>query len=282
MGPVDTGLSTGLRDVARPVSMAGERLLSVREPLGALLPEPGLRRGAVVAVSGSTSLVLALAAEATTGGSWCAAAGLGSLGLVAAAELGVALERLVLVSSTDSALWPTVTATLLDAFDVVLARPPRHLRAADARRLAARARERGAVLVVSGGEWPERADVRMAVTRTEWQGLERGHGRHRRGHLRRHPRSSPRHDRPARGDAGVPGAASGGRARRRPNRAGRARRARGSPAPPRRPHARRPRRAAGVRRARALRARRRPGPPARSRPRRPTARAAPAAARPHG
>src|SRR5438132_2854069 len=177
MGPVDTGLSTGLRDVARPVSMAGERLLSVREPLGTLLPEPGLRRGAVVAVSGSTSLVLALAAEATTGGSWCAAAGLGSLGLVAAAELGVALERLVLVSSTDRALWPTVAATLLDAFDIVLARPPHHLRAADARRLAARARERGAVLIVSGGEWPERADVRLTVTRTEWQGLERGHGR---------------------------------------------------------------------------------------------------------
>src|SRR5207247_5054445 len=145
--------------------------------LGTLLPEPGLRRGAVVAVSGSTSLVLALVAEATTSGSWCAAAGLGSLGLAAAAELGVALERLVLVSSTERALWPTVTATLLDAFDVVLARPPRHLRSADARRLAARARERGAVLVVSGGEWPERADVRLAVTRTEWQGLGQGHGR---------------------------------------------------------------------------------------------------------
>ncbi|TML60784.1 MAG: hypothetical protein E6G17_09950 [Actinobacteria bacterium] len=163
MGPVDTGLSTGLRDVARPVSMAGERLLSVREPLGTLLPEPGLRRGAVVAVSGSTSLVLALVAEATTGGSWCAAAGLGSLGLVAAAELGVALERLVLVSSTDRALWPTVAATLLDAFDIVLARPPRHLR--------------GAVLIVSGGEWPERADVRLTVTRNEWHGLGEGHGR---------------------------------------------------------------------------------------------------------
>src|SRR5437899_2035401 len=52
MGPVDTGLSTGLRDVARPVSMAGERLLSVREPLGTLLPEPGLRRGAGLAGCG--------------------------------------------------------------------------------------------------------------------------------------------------------------------------------------------------------------------------------------
>src|SRR5438132_8317305 len=107
MGPVDTGLSTGLRDVARPVSMAGERLLLVREPLRALLPEPGLRRGAVVAVSGSTSLALALVAEATTGGAWCAAAGLGSLVLAAAAELGLALASAALVSSTASALWPT-------------------------------------------------------------------------------------------------------------------------------------------------------------------------------
>ena len=97
--------------------------------------------------------------------------------LRAGQTLQQALERLVLVSSTDRALWPTVAATLLDAFDIVLARPPRHLRAADARRLAARARERGAVLIVSGGEWPERADVRLTVTRNEWHGLGEGHGR---------------------------------------------------------------------------------------------------------
>src|SRR5439155_27147083 len=132
-GMSDAGMAAGLKETTRPVSLAAERLLPVREPLRALLPEPGLRLGTVVAVSGSTSLALALVAEATTSGSWCAAAGLGSLGLAAAAELGVALERLVLVSSPDRALWPTVTATLLDAFDVVLARPPRHLRAADAR-----------------------------------------------------------------------------------------------------------------------------------------------------
>src|SRR5438034_11728388 len=98
-GMSEAGMDAGLKEIIRPVSMAGERLLSVREPLGALLPEPGLRRGAVVVVSGSTSLVLALVAEAPTGGAWCAAAGLGSPGLGAAAELGVALGRPVLVFS---------------------------------------------------------------------------------------------------------------------------------------------------------------------------------------
>jgi hypothetical protein len=74
---------------------------------------------------------------------------------------------------------------MLDAFDLVLAWPPaagRAVRPADARRLAGRARERGAVLVVAGSgsgaaAWPEAPDVRLAVTRSEWHGLEKGHGR---------------------------------------------------------------------------------------------------------
>jgi hypothetical protein len=50
------------------------------------------------------------------------------------------------------------------------------VRPADARRLAARARERGSVLVVAGKGWPEAADVRLAVTRSEWHGLDGGAG----------------------------------------------------------------------------------------------------------
>ena len=33
------------------------------------------------------------------------------------------------------------------------------------------------MLIVSGGGWPERADVRLTVTRNEWHGLGEGHGR---------------------------------------------------------------------------------------------------------
>ena len=40
---------------ARPVAMAGERLLPVLAPLEPLFPAGGLRRGSVVTVGGSSS-----------------------------------------------------------------------------------------------------------------------------------------------------------------------------------------------------------------------------------
>jgi hypothetical protein len=163
-----------LREVARPVSLARERTLPVLSALEPLLPEGGLRRGAALAVSGGTSLALALLAGPSAAGSWCAAVGLPSLGLVAAAEVGVVLERFPLVAWPRSD-WPAVTAALLDALDVVLLCPPSHVRAADARRLRARTRERGAVLVTTGASIPD-ADVRLAMTAGEWEGLGRGHG----------------------------------------------------------------------------------------------------------
>jgi hypothetical protein len=162
--------------LARPVVLASERVLPVLAPLAPLLPDGGLRRGSVLSVSGSTSLALAMLAEASRAGSWCAAVGLPSLGLVAAAELGIALERFPLVASPAGADdWAWAVAALLDAVDVVLSRPPGQVGAARARRLAARARERSAVLVVSGA-WPEPADVRLAVTGSAWEGVGDGHG----------------------------------------------------------------------------------------------------------
>ncbi len=199
-----------LRDLAAwaaPVSMAGEQRLPVLAALEPLFPSGGLRRGSVVAVDSahSTSLTLALAAAASAGGSWCAAVGRPALGLVAAAEMGIVLERFALVPAPAAGSgpggWAWVVSTMLDAFDLVLAWPPpsgRAVRPADARRLAGRARERGAVLVVAGSPgkgapgkgapgngalgngataWPEAPDVRLAVTRSEWHGLEKGHGR---------------------------------------------------------------------------------------------------------
>ena len=70
-----------------------------------------------------------------------------------------------------------VVAALLEAFDVVLAWPPVPFVRADARRLAARGRERGSTLVVAGSRWPESADLRLDVVRAAWQGVGRGHGR---------------------------------------------------------------------------------------------------------
>lgn len=171
-----------LREVAgraKPVALAGERLLPVLGPFEPLLPDAGLRRGSVVGVSGAvaTSLALALLAGPSQSGAWCAAVGLPSLGLVAASELGLALERFPLVGAPPAREWPTVVGALVDAFDVVLAAPPPHLRAADVRRLTARARERSSVLVVRGPTWGEGEDMRLSIGRTEWRGLGPGHGR---------------------------------------------------------------------------------------------------------
>ena len=164
--------------------MAGERLLPVLEPLAPLFPTRGLKRGSVVSVTGSTSLAVALLAAASAQGSWCAAVGMPALGLAAAAELGVALERFPLVPSpgreAGAGGWAWVVAALIDACDVVLARPPAGagaLKAADARRLTARARERGAVLVVSGDGWPDAAEVQLTVASAVWEGIGQGHGR---------------------------------------------------------------------------------------------------------
>jgi hypothetical protein len=172
---------------AQPVAMAGERLLPVLPAFEPLLPAGGLRRGSVVVVGGSTSLALGLLAAPSAQGSWCAAVGLPALGLAAAAELGVALDRFPLVASPGRGSgpggWAWVVAALLDAFDVVLARPPSGagggVRAADARRLTARVRERGAVLMVAGAPdaWPEPAEVRLTVAASEWEGVGHGHGR---------------------------------------------------------------------------------------------------------
>jgi hypothetical protein len=146
--------------LAAPVTLAGEQVLEVLPALGGVLPA-GLTRGTVVRAEGAvaTSLALTLAAGPSQAGSWTGVVGLPSLGLQAAAELGVALERLLLVAPPGPGEWPTVVATLLDGVDVVLAAPPRSLRAADARRLAARARERGAVLVLVGPAGEPEADL---------------------------------------------------------------------------------------------------------------------------
>ena len=173
MLPAQSSREAALREVTRPVSLAGEQVLPVLPALRGLLPGGVLRRGSTVAVVGSTSLALALTAAASESGSWCAAVGLPSLGLVAVAEMGVVLERLALVRDPGES-WPSVVAALLDALDVVVFLPPGPVRSVHVRRLAARARERGAVLVPACS-W-EGADVCLRVTGSEWHGLGAGHG----------------------------------------------------------------------------------------------------------
>ena len=153
----------------------------------------GLRSAAASPAPGLTSLLLSLLAGASSRGHWCAVVGLPALGFAAAAELGVDLGRLVLVPHPGSeGRWQSVVATLLETVDLVCLAPGTPVRPADARRLAARARERCSTLLVldaprvSGadgpgrpgrtGAWPGPLDLRCAVRTSSWSGLGRGHG----------------------------------------------------------------------------------------------------------
>ncbi|MEX0705313.1 MAG: hypothetical protein WD041_01715, partial [Nitriliruptoraceae bacterium] len=73
-------------------------LLEVAGPLEPLLGEPGLRRGALYTVTASRSLALSLVATISST-VWCAIVGVPGLGLAAAKEAGVCLDRLVVVPS---------------------------------------------------------------------------------------------------------------------------------------------------------------------------------------
>jgi hypothetical protein len=165
----------------RPVVLAGERRLAVPGPLGEILPGGGLQRGSVVRIdgpagSGATSLLLTFLAAATAAGEWAAVVdGDGVFGGLAAAEAGVALDRLAVVRGVPAALYGRVVATLLDGVTVVGATIPRGLRLADARRLEARARERAAVLVAVGS-WPGEAALRLRAEHSSWSGLGCGEG----------------------------------------------------------------------------------------------------------
>ncbi|MCU1683519.1 MAG: hypothetical protein JWQ81_4258 [Amycolatopsis sp.] len=176
------GVSTasGVASAAEHAHATGE-VLPVLPSLAGLLPVTGLRRGSTVTVRGSASLLLALLVEATRTGSWAAVVGMPSLGLVAAAELGVDIGRLALVPR-PGAEFASVTAALLDGVAMVVVGIPEGTGAAGvnpqvARRLSARARHRGAVLL-SFGAWPG-ADLELSCEPGRWSGLEAG-----RGHLR--------------------------------------------------------------------------------------------------
>lgn len=173
------GLSEGLRTAAEIQAAS----VKVAGPLHSLLPE-GVAPGSTVAVAGSIGLAMTLVASLAGEERWVAGVAWGPLGLVAARELGLRWDRLILVRPSDQESWPTATAVVLDAFDIVVVRPGRS-NERDVRRVMARARDRGAVLVAvetvnDSREWWAMADVRVRVTGRRWDGLGDGSG-----HLRR-------------------------------------------------------------------------------------------------
>lgn len=145
--------------------------------LAGLFPDGGLRRGSVVTVTGpgATLLALAVAAGPSSVGSWIAILGDPGLGLVAAAESGIALERVLVVDPGDADSWAAAMAALVGAVDVVVVGPG-HRRLGTTRRISSRLRERGSVVVAIGGSWAPGADIELSVDRAEWVGLGDGHG----------------------------------------------------------------------------------------------------------
>ena len=105
---------------------------------------------------------------------WCGVAGMPDLGIVAAAEAGAEPGRMMLVPEPGPR-WAEVAATMLDACEVVLLRPPGRAPAQARRRLETAARRSGAALIVAG-TW-DGAPVRLHVARQQWDGIGDGYGR---------------------------------------------------------------------------------------------------------
>ena len=171
--------------------LAGERMVPVVEALSAVLPH-GLQQGSTVACLGgaATSAALLVVAEASQRGAWVGVAGLAGLGVQAAEEAGVEVERLVAVRQRtgtnvspheqagqimDDGLWGQVLAAMIDGFDLVLVGPDVSVRAATGRRVQARAQARGAVVVFAGEVPGFTADLQVR-TEARWEGLGVGHG----------------------------------------------------------------------------------------------------------
>lgn len=137
--------------------------------LASLVP---MHAGATYGVD-SASLAIALAAGASRAGEWVGFAGCPDFGAEAAAEVGVDLDRTVLVPDPGEH-WLEVTAALVDVLRVVVLRPPASVDARAAGILDSRLRTRAGVLVV-WGEWP-RVEARLSVESSSWTGLGAGGG----------------------------------------------------------------------------------------------------------
>lgn len=186
-----------------PATMAAERVVPVHEALATVLPQ-GLMQGSTVGCTGgaATSAALLMVAEATRRGAWVGVAGLSALGVQAAGEAGVDVERLVAVRRhpdraedrlLDDGTWGQILAAMVDGFDLVLLGPEVQVRAGTARRVQARAQPRGAVLVLAGEVPGFTCDLQVRADAV-WDGLGDGHGhlRTRRMQVEVHGRRVPR------------------------------------------------------------------------------------------
>ncbi len=131
-----------------------------------------LSQGALVGVSGSTALLLAMVGACATGGKWVAVVGMPTLGMVAAMEYGIDLSRLVLIP-TPGAHSAGAIAALIDGFDVVVVGEGAPLAAGQRRSLLGRARNQRTTLFTP--LWPE-VPIRLEAETVSWGGVGKGRG----------------------------------------------------------------------------------------------------------
>lgn len=171
-GTHSSGIETGAQFAQRVSARAeaGFGPVPVAPALASLLPSSGLERGGVYACAGDApmSLLFSLVATATSVGSWLACVDVPRVGLMAAHEYGVALQRVMCVSTgghTQS--YAQVVGALVDGIDLVVVSSPT-CSAAEARRIVARAKASGSVLLVLGRAGQFSPDVVLSSSTTEW------------------------------------------------------------------------------------------------------------------
>ena len=139
-----------------------------------LLPRGGLVRGSVVSVAEFGVLALALLAGASADRAWYGIAGVPVAGILAAAELGLDLERTLLVPISGTPgrrWWRRCSAGARSSWCDRPGRPRARIR----QRLEAVLRRGRGVLLIAG-DWPG-VPARLPVTARRWGGLGDGHGR---------------------------------------------------------------------------------------------------------
>ena len=221
MTSASTQITVPVEQLAEPLaaaSLSRSRMLPVVEPLVSLLPDGGLVRGKAVACGGVAAMSLAgsLAVAATASGSWLAVVGVPTLGLEAAEEFGIPLERVVgvdLPTSDDNERWAELVAATFDGFEVVITAVPRRLNAVLARRVQARMQSRQAVMITVGTSSlgtaqtrdPFSVDVELHAGEPRGEGVAAGWG-HLRGRRVAVSSSGRRVPRPHRVSLWLPGA----------------------------------------------------------------------------
>ncbi|MFD1721052.1 hypothetical protein [Amnibacterium endophyticum] len=170
----DTVAHLRARIAAMQATGLGARTLPTDPAVAPLLPGGALRAGVAYAVPDSLVLAMLLLAGPSAAGGWTAVVGVPEFGVEAAAALGVALDRLVLVPEPGEH-WLAVTAQIAEVVPVVLVRPPAAgASAGETARLASRLRQRGSTLLVAGA-WGG-AEAVLRVEGGAWIGLGAGSG----------------------------------------------------------------------------------------------------------